>query len=463
MKTRSFPLGCAAVCCAVAVALPGRTVAAIDDQQFNVLKDLVTKLGQKVERQDQRIEQLEKTHAQDAQVHAQDQKAHEQDQQKIQELEQKLGETQRTVSGVQQQAALAGPVEPLPRMPLEEATVNHNFSILGDAEFQYAQTSGQHGTFLFADFAPIFLYRGGERVLFEAGVDVTLQNNADQNGNRTGGASTHFDVSFAQLDYVLNDYVTLVAGDMLLPLGTYSERTAGWLNKIPDDPLPRDLLPGAGVGAQLRGAVPIGQNGKLVNYSVWGVNGPSSADGSGGAGALDLGGNVGLRSDNAVANLHGHPSGGARVAWFMPFKPHFDLELGLSGQSGEWDDAGQHLWSAGVVDASLHLGANVEVKGEYIRSRYGSDDGNIRTEGWWMQAGYKLVGLNLDWPVINNLELVNRYDSIHDGLGTQTRRYTLGYIYYLSNTLLFEGDYEFLHSNDPTQKDQLILQLSYGF
>jgi phosphate-selective porin len=148
----------------------------------------------------------------------------------------------------------------------------------------------------------------------------------------------------------------------------------------------------------------------------------------------------------------------------MPFKPHYDLELGLSGQSGEWDNAGRHVWSAGVADASLHLGSSLEVKGEYIHSWYGSDDqGIIRPEGWWVQAGYKLAGLNLDWPVINNLELVNRYDTIHDGLGTRTRRYTLGYIYYLSNTLLFEGDYEFLHSNDPTQKDRLILQLSYGF
>ena len=134
MKTRSFAIRCAAVGCALAVALPGRTAAAIDDQQFNELKDLVTKLGQKIDKQDQRIEQLEKTHDQDAQVHSQDQKTHEQDQQKIQELEQKLGETQKTISDVQQKAAMAVPAEPLPRVPLDEGTVNHNFSILGDAE-----------------------------------------------------------------------------------------------------------------------------------------------------------------------------------------------------------------------------------------------------------------------------------------------------------------------------------------
>src|SRR5438309_4025010 len=213
MKTRSFALGCACICCALVVPLPVRTVAAIDDQQFNELKGLVTNLGQKIEKQDQRIEQLEKTHAQDAQVHAQDQKTHEQDQQKIQELEQKLGETHRTVADVQQKAAMAAPVEPLPRMPLEEATVNHNFSMLGDAEVQYAKTSGQHGTFLFADFAPIFLYRGGEKVLFEAGFDFGLQNGsqptivspgtADESiaSARAGGASTTINLSFAQLDF----------------------------------------------------------------------------------------------------------------------------------------------------------------------------------------------------------------------------------------------------------------------
>ena len=460
MKTRPFTLGFAAIVCALAVALPVTPAAAIDDQQFNELKDLVNKLSQKVDKQDQRIEQLQKTHDQDAQVHSQDQKTHDQDQQKIQELEQKLGETQKTVADVQQKAALAVPAEPLPRVPLDEGTVNHNFSILGDAEVQVAKTSGQNAAFLLADFAPIFLYRGGENVLFEAGFDFGLQNNAPG----SPGSTTTINLSFAQLDYLMNDYVTLVAGDMLLPLGTYSERSAGWLNKIPDDPLPRDILPGAGVGAQLRGAVPLGPPGALITYSVWGVNGPSSADGTANAAALDLGGNVGLKSDNTVANLHGNPSGGGRVGYFMAFKPHYDVELGLSGQSGEWDNAGQHLWTAGVLDASVHLGSSLEVKGEYMHTWYGSDDlGRVAPHGWWVLASYKLAGLNLNWPVINNVELVGRYDTIHDGLGTHTSRETIGYIYYLSNTLLFEGDYEFLHSNDPTEADRFVFQLSYGF
>ena len=435
--------------CALGMALPPRASAEVSDADFNALKETVQKLSEQVQSLQQTNLMVEQ--------------AHEKDLQQLQQLQEKLAETQQLATNTEQQIVAAAQTQPIPRQPIDEATVNHNFLMLGDAEFQYDKVSGQHGSFLLADFAPIFLYRAGDNILFEAGFDTTIQNNAPN----SSGYTTSFDLSFAQLDYVMNDYMTLCVGDLLLPLGTYTERGAGWLNKIPDDPLAVDaLIPGSGVGAELRGAVPLGDDGKFVNYSVYGVNGPGSADGTGDAGALDLGGNVGLRSDGVVANLHGGPSGGARLGVFLPFpyKPHYDLELGISGQSGEWDDAGTHLWSAGVLDAALHLGPDFEAKGEYIISRYGSDDlGLIHQQGWFVQASYKLAGLNLELPVINDMELVSRYDSLYDGLGTRTRRYTAGFVYYITNTLLFEGDYEVLHSSDPTQVNQFILQLSLGF
>ena len=450
MKTVRWMFGLAAMGCAIGLLLPVRTAAQVSTADFNALRDMVQKLNEQVQSLTQTnqivLQQREK------------------DQQQIKELQEKLAATQQTAATAEQQslAAEQAQAQPPPRVPIDEATVNHNFMMLGDAEFQYANVDRQNGGFLLADFAPIFLYRGGDNILFEAGFDTTIANNAPN----SGGYTTTFNLSFAQLDYVLNDYMTLCAGEMLLPLGTYSERGAGWLNKIPDDPLAVDaLLPGSGVGAQLRGAVPLGDAGKLFNYSVYCVNGPSSADGTGNAGALDLGGNVGVRSDGITANLHNNPGGGARLAVFLPFKPHYDLELGISGMVSEWDNAGSHLWTAGVLDASLHLGPNLEVKGEYIASRYGSDDlGLINQNGWWVQAGYKLAGLNLELPAINNFELLGRYDSLHDGLGNNTDRYTLGCVYYVTSALLLEGDYEFINSSDPTQpSNQLMLQISYGF
>lgn len=428
----------------------------ITEDQFNALQELVRKQGEAIENLSGQVKQLQQEHATDAQTH-------QKDQEQIQQLQQRLA-AQPAGTNVSTAVEAAVEMAPMPRVPIDEATVNHNFSVLGDAEFQFANIRGQHPTFLFADFAPIFLYRGGDNILFEAGFDFTLQNAST--GSHDSGQTTGVNLSFAQLDYILNDYATLAVGNLLLPLGTYSLRTAGWLNKIPDDPLARDLLPGSGVGGEVLGAVPIGSEGKLVNYAVWGVNGPSSSDGTGAPDQLDLGGNVGLSSDNRITNLHGSPSGGARVGFFYPFKPHYDFEVGLSGESGEWDDTGHHLWNALVLDASVHLGSFFETKGEFINTWYGSDSGNIHPQGWWIQAGYKLAGLNLiSVPLVNNLELIARHDLYHDGLGTSKRRETFGYIYYFSNTLLFEGDYEFFHGNsdDPNEKDRLILQLSYGF
>jgi hypothetical protein len=443
----------ASLICAAMMTIPVRGQG-VTEEQFNALKEQVRQQGEAMQKLMEEVKQLQQTNAAAEQTH-------QKDKEQIQELQQRLA---------QQPAATNAPVvesvvelAPMPRVPIDEATVNHNFSVLGDAEFQFANIHGQHPTFLFADFAPIFLYRGGDNILFEAGFDFTLQN--DTTGTHDSSQTTGINLSFAQLDYILNDYATLAVGNLLLPLGTYSLRTAGWLNKFPDDPLARDLLPGTGVGGEVLGAIPVGSEGKILNYSVWGVNGPSSSDGTGAPDQLDLGGNVGLSSDNRITNLHGSPSGGARIGFFYPFKPHYDLEVGLSGQSGTWDDGGHHLWNAAVVDASVHLGSYFETKGEFINTWYGSDSGNIHPEGWWIQSGYKLAGLNLNLPLINNVELMGRYDLFHDGLGMTKRRESLGYIYYFSNTLLFEGDYEFFHGNsdDPNDKDRLIFQLSYGF
>jgi len=474
-------LGLMAAGCAMGMALPSRAPAQANDtaqanQSTQVSAEDFKKLQDAVQKLSEQVQSLQ-------QANTAQQQTHQNDIQQIQQLQNKLDQTQQTAEDAEQKstAAAQAQAQPLPRVPIDEATVNHSFQMLGDAEFQYSKADSQHGTFMLADFAPIFLYRGGDNILFEAGFDFILQNNGgtpgtitDSNNDTTAisnssGYTTTVNLSFAQLDYIANDYATLCVGNLLLPLGTYSERSAGWLNKFPDQPLPRGLVPGTGVGGEVRGAIPLGTGGEFINYSVYGVNGPGSADGTGNASQLDIaGGNVGYRSDGVVANLHPDPSGGGRVGVFLPFSPHTDLELGISGQSGEWDNAGSHHWTAGVADAALHLGSNFELKGEYIRSGYGTDDlGLIKTDGWWVQGSYKLAGLHLDLPIINNLELLGRYDTVNDGFGTTTQRESAGYAYYLTSALLFEGDYEFININNsnPSQQptSQLIFQLSYGF
>jgi len=460
MKFHSLILGALAGTFLTVAALPRTASAQVSTNDFEALKKMVEQMGD-------RLQKLEQTHEQD-------QKTHEQDQQVIQQLQQQLGETKAAATNAQQTADSVAKVQAAYPAPGASQGPMHNVTMVGDAEVQFGKTSGQHSAFELADFAPIFLYRASDDVLFEAGFDIMLNNNTDSMNNRLGpGSSTSLSMSFATLDYLLNDYMTLEAGQMLLPLCTYSERGAGWLNKIPDDPLVRAVLPESGAGVQLRGAIPVGDSGGMVTYAGYAVNGPSSADGTGNAGSLDLGGNVGISSAGSSPNWHANPSGGGRLALFLPWKPHYDLELGLSGQTGAWTDSGNHQWTAGVVDAALHLSQNVEVKGEYINTWYGSDDlGEVSPHGSWIQAGYKLAGLGLEMPYINNVELVGRYDNENDdGLfgggagGTKTDRYTAGCVYYFSNTLLFEGDYEWMRSHGPSAlpPNAFVLQLSYGF
>ena len=288
MKTRSLIFGVIITGGALGIVLPSQTEA-MTDEEFRALQ-------QQMQQQSQEIQDLQKARLEDKQEIQKlkdqlgaTQKTTDETQKKVEETQKKVEETQQTVTT----AAEAAKAQPIHPVPSEGILATHNVSIVGDAEVQFVKTEGQHSSFLLADFAPIFLYRAGDNVLFEAGFDIALHNNFDSSGTRQAGSSTSVDLSFATLDYLFNDYVTLVTGDMLLPLGTYSERSAGWLNKIPDDPLPRSILPGSGIGVQLRGARAVGDSGQMVTYAIYGANGPSSADGTGDATALDLDGNVG--------------------------------------------------------------------------------------------------------------------------------------------------------------------------
>jgi hypothetical protein len=128
-----------------------------------------------------------------------------------------LGETKAAVTNAQQtadnvaKAQAATPAAGVSQGPM------HNFTMVGDAEVQFGKTAGQHSAFELADFAPIFLYRASDDILFEAGFDIMNVNG--RTGPRAPGNTTSVNLSFATLDYLLNDYMTLEAGQMLLAAG----------------------------------------------------------------------------------------------------------------------------------------------------------------------------------------------------------------------------------------------------
>src|SRR5690348_2085075 len=97
--------------------------AIVDDKDFEALKELVNKQGQ-------RIEQLEGGREQDRKALDDARKVHEQDKQQIEQLKQQLGETQKTVSEAASKADAAS-------AKITGPPATHNFTMVGDAEVQF--------------------------------------------------------------------------------------------------------------------------------------------------------------------------------------------------------------------------------------------------------------------------------------------------------------------------------------
>src|ERR1700719_3331799 len=114
MKTSRWLFGLAAAGCALGVAFPTQVAATVSDADFNALKDMVQQMNGK-------LQSLEQTN--------------QLDQQTIQKLQQQLDDTKKTADDAEQKSIVAAQAQtaPVPHMPIDETTVNHNFQMLGDA------------------------------------------------------------------------------------------------------------------------------------------------------------------------------------------------------------------------------------------------------------------------------------------------------------------------------------------
>src|SRR5262249_50113676 len=137
------------------------------------------------------------------------------------------------------------------------------FLITGDAFASFTTQRGEDSQFA-AEFNPVFLWQLSDRLLFESQMEI-----------RFSGSDTSFDLSYAQISYAVNDYVTPGLGKFLSPMDYFIERLhPSWINKLHDKPLAvaDGLLPESNVGFQVRGAVPIGST--KLEYALYVANAP---------------------------------------------------------------------------------------------------------------------------------------------------------------------------------------------
>jgi hypothetical protein len=338
------------------------------------------------------------------------------------------------------------------------------FLLAGWAEGMFEARNGRISTFS-ASFNPIFLWELTPKLLFESRLEI-----------EPSGGGTNVNLVYAQLSYLLNDYVTLGVGEFFSPSNVFVERfEAQWINKLPDRPLAiyHGILPNISVGAEIRGGFPIGPT--RANYAFYISNGPTliSSDPTT-AGTLDFNSYTDNNDDKAFGGRVGFlPIPGIEVGYgFETSKPGFQgttfanvrslvqsVDLDITRDSyllkGRINLYAQYAWSKvdnAVYDPDGTLG-------------FGPLAFTAKRDGGYAQFAYRPTKMDMDF--LKNLEMILRWDHLSrapSGLGEpEEDRWTLGLDYWVSPSTVFKLAYEWDQPNGQRNKNALLLQAAMGF
>ena len=313
--------------------------------------------------------------------------------------------------------------------------------------------------FTAAEFTPIFHFQFSDRVLFEG--ELEAETTAD------GG--TEIGLGYANINLILNDYMALVAGKFLSPIGQFRQNIhPSWINKMPTAPVGfghGGAAPLSDLGVQLRGGIPLSGS-MRANYALFTSNGPTLVV-DGATGELEL------ETEAASSNADGNFVYGGRVG-FLPVPA---LELGLSGALGKVG-VGQEVsnLTAGEPDRDYTvLGADavynldtLQLRGEFIQQTVGSEAGSTIADGavtgeldftaWYAQAAYRVPDTKWEGVArIGDLDTPNA--------DANRSQWSVGVNYLFANNVIIKAaytvdDYDYNAINDD---ESFNVQLAYGF
>ena len=349
----------------------------------------------------------------------------------------------------------------------------------GHTGFEYMDSNDEaESTFLGLTYAPIFLYKHSDRLMFEAELEFKLEGNELEIG-----------LEYADVMYVLNKNITVRAGKFLLPFGTFMERLhPAWINRLPNAPLGYGhdgIAPSSGIGVELRGAFDLG--GPRLNYSIYSTNGPRLNDGSEEpeeAGILQFEN----FEDNNLAKAYGGRIG------ILPFSDS-SAELGFSAYStsgtgeedSQYEDVGAFLFALdfSYVKPISPLKGIVDIKAQYNNSNVDTatfievhEDGDAeeysfdnQSNSFYAQLSYRPTMVESDF--MKKLEFVGRYSDFNAPEGAEWEeasvQYAFGLNYWLSWRSVIKLSYqtpetEGGHGADGiTTTDGLFIQWAMGF
>jgi hypothetical protein len=376
---------------------------------------------------------------------------------------------------------------PLKELFLPSGTNESPLSIYGALAVGYSKIEGNaltaangHGRpstpggFYFGEFTPDFFLKLNDWILLEAEIAVGPDGTV-----KAGG--------FAQVDFFVNDYLTIVAGRFVAPIGWYNLRSNNpWVTKLPTDApgsaplLWQQVLPLFSLlGVQAQGSFYLGCSPVKVEYNAYISNGLNVTPAT--AGQPDI---------NELANLENMQStfttitndqavGGRLGLWW----PEVGLAGGISGlANGDYIAGGfENSISLWALDLNYHKG-NWDVRAEYGKTWQQTEPfikGNIRRQGFHGQVAYR----PRDCPnkYLQNVEFIYRYSyadfrSIHKkdldlttfatpiDVPVQRQQNEIGIDYWFAPRMVLKVAYQIndergfhLHDN------QFITELAWGF
>jgi hypothetical protein len=267
------------------------------------------------------------------------------------------------------------------------------------------------GGFYFGEFTPDFLLKLNDWIVLEAEIGI------GSDGSVSAG-------SFAQADFFVTDWLTIIAGRFVAPIGWYNERLNNpWINKLPGDapgsppPLWLQVLPPmAMLGVQATGSFYLGCSPLKMEYAAYISNGLNLTPAAAGMPTVSELANLENMTDTFSFITNDKAVGGRIGLWW----PEKGLEAGISGMyNGDYVAGGFEdsiaLWA---LDLNYHKG-NWDVRFEYgmtwqqAGSFFGTTEGllgNIRRQGFYGQVAYR--PLDACNRFLRNTEFVYRYSYV---------------------------------------------------
>jgi hypothetical protein len=330
------------------------------------------------------------------------------------------------------------------------------------ANFAATDAKGKHNQFVGGTFLPIFLAQYSNWLLFEGHLEF----------NTTSEGETEASLEYAQADIMATDWLTLVAGKFLSPVGQFQQfQHPPWINKLPDRPA--GFVEDGGdeplteVGVMARGGVPLGK--MRGTYAVYLGNGPRLSD-------------TGPALEGFAGDNNEDKAFGGRVSLF----PVPSLEIGFSGTRTTIKGIQAQSGSATSADYDLIDGDFAftkgpwDVRGEVIHSHLDSlasafDPSDPMPTAipatdwtnWYAQVAYRLSGLTHD-PTLGRFEPVLRYGQFHIHGFDQFReneenRLSVGLDYWFAPSVVAKIAYENRHFALQPHENVFRMQFAYGF